>query len=165
MVKFIWLDKEILFRGYYMAWLMAAAIILLDQISKYFARIYLQPLGSIPVVQGVFHLTYVENRGVAFGMLHNKNWIFVPVTLAIILGVALALHSMGRDNKWMKVFLGLVLGGAVGNLIDRLFLGYVVDFFDFRVWPVFNIADSCIVVGAIIVGYLVIIKGEGLSNG
>ena len=62
----------------------------------------------------------------------------------------------------MKISLALILGGALGNLVDRVLLGYVVDFLDFRIWPVFNIADSCVVVGAILLGYFVVVKGENI---
>jgi len=148
-----------------MGWIVAVVVLILDRISKHIAKTYLQPLGSVPVVKNIFHFTYVENRGVAFGMLQNKNWIFIPVTIAIVAVIVYILYSVKQSSLLMKISLMLVLSGALGNLIDRVLQGYVVDFFDFRVWPVFNIADSSIVIGAILLGYVILIKGEGLENG
>lgn len=148
-----------------MTWLVAATVFLVDQFSKYLCKIYLRPLGSIPVVKGIFHLTYVENRGVAFGMLQNKGWLFVPVTLFTAAAIIYILKNLKSKSIVLKTALAMILGGALGNLYDRVFLGYVVDFLDFRIWPVFNMADSAIVVGAVLLGYFVIFKGELLENG
>ncbi len=148
-----------------MIWIVAAAVLILDRVTKYIAKVYLEPAGSIPVIRNVFHLTYVENRGVAFGMLQNKTWIFVPVTVVIVMGIIYILQKMKGCSVFLKVSLMFILSGALGNLIDRIYQGYVVDFLDFRVWPVFNVADSFIVMGAILLGYLVIIKGEELKYG
>lgn len=148
-----------------MSWVIAVIVLIIDRISKYMAKTYLKDIGSVPVIKNIFHFTYVENRGVAFGMLQNKNWIFVPVTLVIVAGIVYILYKMQKSSLLMKISLVLVLSGALGNLIDRVFNGYVIDFFDFRVWPVFNIADSSIVIGAILLGYVMLIKGEGFENG
>lgn len=113
---------------------------------------------NISVVQGVLSLTYVENRGAAFGIMQNATWFFVIVTVLVIAGlVAYTVVKKPDGNlfKWASVF---VFSGAVGNLIDRVAYGYVidmikVDFFDF---PVFNFADCCVVVGAVLFGFYIL---------
>jgi len=133
-------------------------VVFLDQFTKYLAAKYLMPVGSYPVIKHFFHLTYVENRGAAFGMLQNKTLFFIVIT--VVVGIVL-IYSMIKlpENSLYNYTLAMILGGAIGNLIDRVRLGYVVDFIDFKFFPaVFNIADSFIVVGAIILGYLMIFK-------
>jgi signal peptidase II len=102
---------------------------------------------SIPVIPGVLHITYVKNPGAAFGMLPNHQFIFLIVSVLVIM-ITLSYYWFARPvDKLSKVSFGLVLGGAFGNLIDRVYLGKVTDFIDFRIWPVFNVADSAIVIG------------------
>lgn len=142
-----------------MAIVIVAFVVFLDQFTKYLAAKYLMPVGSYPVIKHFFHLTYVENRGAAFGMLQNKTLFFIVIT--VVVGIVL-IYSMIKlpENSLYNYTLAMILGGAIGNLIDRVRLGYVVDFIDFKFFPaVFNIADSFIVVGAIILGYLMIFKG------
>lgn len=127
-------------------------LIILDQLSKYFALNYLASAQSIPIIQNVFHLTYVENRGAAFGMFQNNQIIFVIVaSLATIVGLYY-LYTKKDLNIIAKTSIVLIISGAIGNLIDRLRLGFVVDYFDFRIfWEyVFNIADVYVVVGTIL---------------
>ncbi|AAM24750.1 signal peptidase II [Caldanaerobacter subterraneus subsp. tengcongensis MB4] len=142
-----------------MAIVIVAFVVFLDQFTKYLAAKYLMPIGSYPVIKHFFHLTYVENRGAAFGMLQNKTLFFIVIT--VVVGIVL-IYSMIKlpENSLYNYTLAMILGGAIGNLIDRVRLGYVVDFIDFKFFPaVFNVADSFIVVGAIILGYLMIFKG------
>lgn len=142
--------------------LIIAILICLDQLSKYWALNYLQEIGSIPVIQNVFHLTYVENRGAAFGMFQNNQMIFVVVAIvASIFGLyylhTKKMHSIG------KVGIMLIISGAIGNLIDRVRLGFVVDYFDFRIiWEyVFNVADVFVVVGtAMLCIYILFFEGK-----
>ena len=104
------------------------------------------------MLPGIFHLTLVENTGVAFGLFRGQGLAVTLATLAVLGGLgASALRSRPQPGRWMHLGLGLILGGAAGNLIDRARLGAVVDFLDFRVWPVFNVADSCITAGAVLV--------------
>lgn len=138
--------------------IIVAFVILFDQVTKYLAVKYLMPIGSYPVIKNFFHLTYVENKGAAFGMLQNKTLFFIVIT--VIVGAVL-IYSMIKlpGNSVYNYTLAMILGGAIGNLIDRVRLGYVVDFIDFKFFPaVFNVADSFIVIGAIILGYLMIFK-------
>ncbi|WP_029688800.1 signal peptidase II [Thermoanaerobacter sp. A7A] len=143
-----------------MAIVIVAFVVFLDQLTKYLAVKYLMPIGSYPVIKNFFHLTYVANKGAAFGMLQNKTLFFIIITL--IVGAVL-IYSMIKlpGNSVYNYTLAMILGGAIGNLIDRVRLGYVVDFIDFKFFPaVFNVADSFIVIGAIILGYLMIFKGK-----
>lgn len=137
--------------------LLIAFIIILDQLTKYLSKIYLMPLGGsgIPLINGVFHLTYAENKGAAFSILQNQRWIFIILTVAFIIYGAYYLITHKHERPLLKISLSIVLGGAVGNLIDRIWLGYVVDFFDFRLinFPVFNVADCAVVIGCILLVY------------
>lgn len=123
--------------------------IILDQLVKIYVVSNMKLGESIPVVQDIFHLTYVLNPGAAFGILENQRWFFIAICVAILLGVAIFYKSIRRECAMFRYGLGLLLGGAVGNLIDRIQNGLVVDFLDFRIWPVFNIADIAICVGAV----------------
>ncbi len=145
-----------------MTWIIIISAIVADRVSKVICRQYLRPLGSIPVIKGVFHLTYVENTGAAFGMLQGNTWFLILTSVLVSTVVAYLIWKVKPENRYVKISLALILGGALGNLVDRVLLGYVVDFLDFRIWPVFNIADSCVVVGAILLGYFVVVKGENI---
>ncbi|MBI5629997.1 MAG: signal peptidase II [Elusimicrobia bacterium] len=130
----------------------ALAVVLLflaDRLTKYWALHVLKAQYSLPVLP-FFHLTYIENTGAAFGVGNGKNLNFFFIVLTSILtGFLFYMHkAWARKNAWVAVGLVLVTAGALGNLYDRVFYGYVVDFLDFRVWPVFNLADSCVTVGA-----------------
>lgn len=145
-----------------MAWIIVISAIAADRISKVVCRQYLRPLGSVPVIKGIFHLTYVENTGAAFGMLQGSTWFLALTNALVSAAVAYLILKNKPQNRYVKLSLSLILGGALGNLVDRVLFGYVVDFLDFRIWPVFNIADSCVVVGAILLGYFVVVKGENI---
>ena len=137
------------------AWLACIVVLIADQITKNLILVKMTAQESIPVVQGIFHLTYVQNTGIAFSLFQNTNTLFIVISFAII-GVLLAFLSHLKENQRLEqVCLGLVLGGALGNLIDRVFLGFVVDFLDFRIWPVFNAADSAITIG--VLGLLILL--------
>ncbi|MFH1858454.1 MAG: signal peptidase II [Candidatus Omnitrophota bacterium] len=126
------------------------AVLLLDQISKHLILRTMVFNQSIPVVPSVFHLTLVANTGVAFGLFKGKAELFVLVGLVALLWIALFVRRRAIQNRLALLALALVSGGAVGNLLDRFRYGYVVDFLDFRVWPVFNVADTCISVGTVL---------------
>ena len=130
------------------------ALIAVDQITKVWAVMYLHEAERvIPVIDGVFEFHYTENRGVAFGMLEGQLWLFVPMTLLVValLGVML-LRSPLRQFKLFTIPAVMIIAGAVGNLIDRILYGYVIDFLYFKLidFPIFNFADCCVVVGAIL---------------
>ena len=119
----------------------------LDQFTKAWVSAAMLPGQSIPLVSSILHLTYVQNTGAAFGLFKNQQPVFIGFSLLVIGWILWEICTrvqMGWRLRWANA---LVLAGAIGNLIDRLCLGYVVDFIDFRVWPVFNVADSAITIG------------------
>jgi signal peptidase II len=134
---------------------LGAGIVALDQWTKQLAVIYLLDSGvrSIPVLGPYIRFTYVENRGAAFGLLQEQTSFFILVGLTVIGVILYSLRQMSRPSLILTLSLGLQLGGAIGNLIDRIRFGYVVDFMDLSVWPVFNVADSAIVCGVIGLAY------------
>lgn len=140
-----------------MSYILAVLVVILDQISKYIVQSRLAVNESLPVIQNIFHITYVHNFGAAFGILKNQKYFFIVITLAVIMGIFLFLRTQNKVHGMVKYSLMLIMGGAIGNLIDRIWLGYVRDFFDFRIWPVFNIADMAIVCGAALLSYYLII--------
>ncbi len=129
-------------------YLWVVGIILLDQIVKFVIRSTMYIGQSIPVINDIFHITYVQNRGAAFNMLDGKSLLLIMVpTIAII--IAIWYMEKHLEEHWtLLVSLSLVIAGGVGNLIDRCFMGFVTDMFDFRFWPVFNVADIAVCVGA-----------------
>lgn len=132
------------------------AVLFLDQLSKILITQNLSYNQSLPVIKGLFYITLVHNRGAAFGILKNQVPLFIATSVFAIILIALSLRG-AKQNRLYTVSLSLILAGALGNLIDRVCLGYVIDFFDFRVWPVFNVADSAITVGVILLGWSVLI--------
>lgn len=128
-------------------WLTALITLMLDQLSKEIVQLFMWEGQSIPLIPRVFHLTYVRNPGAAFGILAYQTRFFIGVALLVVLGVCWASWRLARDQRLARFSLGLIMGGSLGNLIDRLRFGLVVDFLDFRVWPVFNLADAAIVTG------------------
>lgn len=129
------------------------AVFLLDQLSKMWILRHFSLGEGIPVWPGVFHLTRVNNTGAAFGILKNSGFFLTVISiLCVIVLVIVVGRSVAQNIVSMRsVAGGLVAAGALGNLVDRLRYGYVIDFLDFRVWPVFNIADAAICVGVTIV--------------
>lgn len=139
-----------------------AFILAVDQATKLLVQSRLRMWESVPVIPGILHISFVANKGAAFGLMKGLSWFLIPISL-IALAFILIYYRTYRHSRWMQVALGLLLGGALGNLIDRLRLGYVVDFIDFRWWPSFNVADAAICVGAGMLGYYLAFKkgGEG----
>lgn len=135
-------------------------LILLDQITKYLAVAILKPYGSVKLIPGVFELTYLENRGAAFGMLQGGRLLFLPLTIIIILIFLFAFYRLSFDRKFMpiRVIMVVFIAGAIGNFIDRLVNGYVVDFFYFCYinFPVFNVADIYVTCSCVIFFFLVL---------
>ena len=134
----------------------AAGIVIVDQVSKQYIVANMLPGMSIPVIDNVFHITYVLNPGAAFGILENQREFFVIIA-AVMLGLCFYFFShIPSTFRLMRLGISLLAGGAVGNVIDRVRTGLVVDFFDFRIWPVFNIADIAIVTGVACVIYTLV---------
>lgn len=147
-----WRGSWLLRKGALLFFGTTAAVLVLDQWTKSLARTYLLgPNGrgprSIPLIGEYIRLTYVENRGAAFGLLQDQTAFFILVGLVVIV-VIVASYRQIKEPSWsLNLALGLQMGGAIGNLIDRIRTGYVVDFFDLTFWPVFNVADSAICIG------------------
>ena len=141
------------------AWLSLSLVLLvIDQWTKWLAVTHLEYLRPVPVIDGFWNWTLVHNYGAAFSFLSDaggwQKWFFAGLALVVSLGMALWLRVLPRADWRIALPLALVIAGAVGNLIDRLRFGYVVDFVDWYVgkhhWPAFNVADSAIVVGAVL---------------
>ncbi len=138
-----------------------AILIGLDQIIKSWALTDLKEGGSIPVIKDIFNLTYVENRGAAFGMLQDNQTIFIIVAFVASCYGLYYLHTK-KVNNFGKVGILLIISGAIGNLIDRVRLGFVVDYLDFHIiWSyVFNLADCFVVIGTILLCAYIITSEE-----
>ena len=126
----------------------AAAIIILDQLTKYIVKSSLSAGQTIPIIKNIFHLTYVQNTGAGFGLLKGYNSLLILI-LFLALGIIIYFWKDIPNKRFSQFLIGLIAGGIVGNLIDRIFLGYVVDMYDFIIWPAFNIADAGITMGVI----------------
>jgi len=139
----------------------ALLIVCLDQVTKFAVLKNLRIHESVPVIKGFFNWVHVRNRGMAFGFLNRPNmdfgfWILVSATVLAIVLLLFWFYRMKDESKWTTLGLSLILGGALGNLIDRVRLHEVIDFLDFYVgayhWPAFNVADAAITSGAFMVG-------------
>ena len=135
-------------------------LIIVDQVTKYFAYTRLQPVGRIAVIEGVFELTYVKNHGAAFGLFQGARWFFVIITILIMCGMIYYYVHLPKEKPYNKArfALLLIMSGAVGNFIDRVRNGFVIDFFHatFINFPVFNVADSLVVIGVFMMFILLI---------
>lgn len=142
--------------------LLIIATLILDRLSKLIIVNKMMLTDSIPVINNFFYVTYWENKGAAWGILQNGRWLFISLTL-IISAVLVVLLFKSKD-KILSTALSLVISGAVGNLIDRIFRGSVTDFLDFKIFgydfPIFNVADICVVVGTFILAYYLLFRYE-----
>ncbi len=133
--------------------LLMISIIFADQLTKWIAVISLKGNESFRLIDGVFHFTYVENRGSAFGMLKDQRWVFMTVSTVAIIGfLAFLVIYYKKLSNLARCSISFIIAGGIGNMIDRVLLGYVVDFFDFALinFAVFNVADSFVSVGAVL---------------
>jgi signal peptidase II len=119
-------------------------IVFLDQLTKFLIKQNFQLNQSLPIIKNIFHLTYVTNTGSAFGLFKGFNIIFILISIIVVIIILYYLKKIKNNEKFLQFSVGLLLGGTIGNLIDRLSYGYVTDFIDFRIWPVFNVADSAV---------------------
>lgn len=132
------------------AFLTALAVLALDRITKILAVKWLAQGASVDMIPGIFSMTLVHNTGAAFGMFRGMTAVFSAISLIVAVSISIYILMNKTIGRVFAISLGLILGGAVGNMIDRVWLGYVIDFFDLHVWPVFNVADSCITIGTIV---------------
>lgn len=142
--------------------LMIVALVVVDQVSKLMVSYLLAPIGSVDIIPDVFRFTYVENKGAAFGMLSDNRWIFMVTSVIAILALLVYLWKFRPDSILACTAISMIIAGGIGNMIDRVALGYVIDFLDFCAFPnlwmwVFNIADVCVCIGgALLVLWLII---------
>jgi lipoprotein signal peptidase len=130
--------------------LLSAAAAAADQAIKLLVMQNLKPVGRVTVVRGFLDFFYLENRGAAFGMLQNQKWFFVTVTVLISAAVIVALFRYNNHEFFSYAASALIVGGGIGNLIDRVFRGYVVDYISVSFFPpIFNFADCCVTVGTV----------------
>ena len=154
-------------RPLYRDWnlLQAAGLVLaLDQLTKFIVLQTLPWHQSWPCC-GFFRFTHVHNTGSAFGLFQDQNLILLAVSLVGIVALALIYGAQERPGWRMRASIALMLGGAAGNLVDRIVLGHVTDFIDIGPWPVFNLADSAIVTGLVLLGWLTLLRREGEGGG
>ena len=138
----------------------AAAVYAVDRVTKWLVQRHLEGRPPVDVIPGVVRLRFTTNTGGAFGLFGGQAWLFFLATLVVC--VVIAAGSFRLESMATAIGLGLILGGALGNLTDRLVRGHrgVIDFIDFRVWPVFNAADSAIVIGALVVAFAGLFRRE-----
>lgn len=154
-------------KKFFLLVLVALATLFVDQASKYLMQALLVSSGTLVIIPDIFHLTLVCNTGAAFGIFKGGALFFIITSVLCICAIILLAHrealflkifSLDPLNKTVRLCLGLILGGACGNLIDRLRYSCVVDFLDFRIWPVFNLADSAITIGGALLFYRMVRK-------
>jgi len=133
-------------------------VFIFDRITKILAINLLASGEPVNILPGIFNLTLVYNDGTAFGLFKGMNALFIAVAIAVILFIITYIIKNRIKDRVYLFTLGLVIGGAIGNLFDRIAFGCVVDFLDFRIWPVFNLADSCITIGVVILAWKVFTK-------
>ena len=131
-------------------WWISACIIVADQLSKFLIVGSFQPGQSRPLLPPILSLTYVQNTGAAFGLFKGQQVLFIVLSVVIVAAIVWELTIKRPRAAAVQWGCGLVLGGAIGNVMDRLRVGQVIDFIDLHVWPVFNIADSAITIGVIL---------------
>ena len=135
-------------------------LILADQAIKFLVVSYMKLGESIPVLAGIFHITYIENPGAAFGLFANQRVIFIVAAALVIAAACLMYRRLMSEKVIVRWGVALLLGGAAGNLIYRVRIGCVIDFLDFRIWPVFNIADIGICIGVALLMYALLFDKE-----
>ena len=146
-----------------LVWLMIiAGVIFLDQLSKWLTVINLGLHETFPLIEGVFHFTYVQNTGAAFSMFNepDERWIFMSISTVAIIGLSIYLWFNRKGSKLLCVALSFIVGGGIGNMIDRCILKYVIDMLDFRLinFAIFNVADSFVCVGVGLFALAVILE-------
>ena len=133
--------------------------IIIDQYTKYLAVTHLQD-AAIPIIEDVFELQYLENRGAAFGMLQNKQWFFLVITIVLLFFIAKLYAKLPRTKRVfpLRICMIFITAGAIGNMIDRVRLNYVIDFLYFKLidFPIFNVADIYVTVATIFMAFLIL---------
>ena len=133
-------------------WILTVSVFIVDQLSKFIVSSRFDPNESLTVIKNIFHITLVHNTGAAFGIFKNQAAFFTVVSVLAVFFIIAYMRKSGGTFALRDTGFAFILGGAFGNLADRARFGYVIDFLDFRIWPVFNVADSAITLGAVLVG-------------
>lgn len=143
-----------------------AVLVLIDQALKYIINATIPVNGTVPIINGVIHISNVKNTGAAFSLFGNQTWLLVYLTAAIIIVMLGAIVLKKFTDKKLVIPLSVVIAGGIGNLIDRIFYKAVTDFIDFRIinFAVFNFADCCVVIGCVLV-VIYIIFSDKLKSG
>ncbi|MCU0650662.1 MAG: signal peptidase II [Candidatus Omnitrophica bacterium] len=149
-----------------MVFFIVTAILVLDRLTKIFFVHSLQTGQPVPVIKNFFYLTLVYNRGAAFGILKGQTVFFVAAT---VLAAVLILYQIKKASTAQRTALSLILAGALGNLVDRMMFGCVIDFLDVHIhphfyWPVFNVADSAITIGACMLAWLLLRRSNPIKS-
>lgn len=148
-----------------MVWFAMIGVWIIDRFLKILVQKNFIEGETLIVIPKVFHLTYVLNPGAAFGLLAGRTWIFVVTALLVVGGVIYGQSRIPHRETLARLALGMIGGGALGNLYDRLVIGRVVDYLDFQIWPfVFNFADSMIVIGVGLLFFLLYRSKENLAG-
>ena len=152
-----------------MIWILCGAfLVALDQLTKFWAILALKNAVPVTAVPGVLQFSYVENTGIAFGFLQDMHWFVIPVNIVILLVCIFMARMFVKQNKKISVAaLCLIASGAVGNLIDKIFRGYVVDFIEtvFMDFPVFNLADVFVCCGAALLAFYILFLDKEEKDG
>lgn len=124
-------------------------VVIVDQLTKFYINTALQLNQSIPIINNIFHLTYILNAGAGFGILQQQKWLLISISIIVVGVILYYLDIIKSKERILQMLIAFVLGGTIGNLIDRIAYGSVIDFLDFRIWPIFNFADSFVTIGVI----------------
>ena len=142
--------------------LITIAIITIDRLTKNYIISHIK-LGESIKLLNILNLTYAQNKGAAFGILQGKLFFFITVSIFVI-GLIIIFYEALVKSKISLVSISLILGGTIGNILDRIFYGFVIDFIDFKIWPIFNIADSALTIGIIIFSIYLILDRNNTLN-
>lgn len=142
--------------------LIIIAAVVLDQVIKYAVSSSMNLNETIPVINDIFHITYIHNYGAAFSLMEGMRAVLVLLPLIVILAAIVYMFIKRKTgHPLLMSAVALIAGGGIGNLIDRAIIGYVVDYLDFRVFPIFNFADICVCVGCgLLILYILVIDGK-----
>lgn len=141
-----------------LACIIVFAVVLLDQLTKYFVTLYIQLGEKVDFIPFFINLTHVKNEGASFGMLSDHRWVFMILSVLAIIGIIVFLTIYRKRHILLTISLAFILSGGIGNMIDRIFRGSVVDFFEFTFveFAIFNVADMFITFGAIMLGIYIV---------
>ncbi|UAL49098.1 signal peptidase II [Sutcliffiella horikoshii] len=147
-----------------MYYLIALVIIIVDQLTKWLVVRYMEIGENIPIIHNFLYLSSHRNSGAAWGILEGQMYFFYIITVGVVIGLIVYLQKLPKDQPWMKLALSLMLGGAIGNFIDRVLHQEVIDFINTFIFtydfPIFNVADSALVIGVGIILILTILEGK-----